>query len=211
MAASRVQIILHTVDNVPANFVSNSFALTHADPEVNGDDIRDVFDAAYSGLGASTLSNVIAQNGHDIKISALPGTPPNYPYYESTFNLTSAPTGTPMPSEVACVLSFQGAREAGEIQARRRGRVYIGPLGNNGNTNGRPNATLIADIQGLATDIVSGLQALTPSPPHWSVWSTVDQDVTDVVDGWVDNAFDTQRRRGVEVTARTTFSLPQPF
>jgi hypothetical protein len=39
----------------------------------------------------------------------------------------------------------------------------------------------------------------------WSVWSEANQTASPVRDGWVDDAWDTQRRRGLDSSARTTF------
>jgi len=39
----------------------------------------------------------------------------------------------------------------------------------------------------------------------WVVYSTVDNAMYPVDNGWVDNSWDTQRRRGVKPTARYTF------
>lgn len=203
MAAIRAQVILHTTDAVPSNYVTNSWAFEVAAYPAQETDIMDQLDLFYSTL-VPYLSPAIAQGGHQVKWSALPGVPPNYPYDETAFALATAPAGSALPSEVAVALSFQGARFAGLPQNRRRGRIYLGPLDSTANTSGRPTAALTLAMANAANDFGNNLVALTP-PVNWSVWSHVDADVVNITDGWIDDAFDTVRRRGVETTSRQTF------
>jgi len=204
MSDVRVQVILHTADAVPENYVSNSWCLSDVTPGADDAAIVTLMKDFYDDITASFISTAITTNGHEVKLSLLPGTPPNYPYFEGTFNLASAPSGTPLPSELAVCLSFQGARSAGLPQARRRGRVYIGPLGTNANSSGRPNPTLMTAIANAAVTFKASAAAISGAG-GWAVWSTVDQAPVLVDDGWVDNAFDVQRRRGLLYTSRTTF------
>ena len=124
--------------------------------------------------------------------------------------LTTPPTLVPgagqLPSEVAFVVSFQGVRIAGGNQARRRGRIYLGPLTSTAadTATGRPAAATISTVATAADVLVTSSKAAADW--EWSVWSTVNLDGTNVDNGWVDNAWDTQRRRGISPTARTLFS-----
>lgn len=197
------RVTLRTTDNIPANFVQNQFGVDTGEDSFLADDVTAALKTFYDAINGPLLSDVFAQNGHLIKFYSMPGLTPNYPFAERTWNFASAPAGSTLPSEVALVLSFQGSRAAGFPQARRRGRIYIGPLFTTVNSTGRPRQ---ADIDALclaASDLEDDIRAI---PGHvWSIWSTVDQDMVEVQNGWVDNAFDTQRRRGIEVTARTVW------
>lgn len=125
--------------------------------------------------------------------------------------------GTPYPFEVATCLSFYGGRNL----PRRRGRVYLGPLteacaGTKG-TNFEPGPSLA-----FRTAILDGAEAMAAAvrsaggdgAASWCVYSpTADAEGADVLhhsvsDAWVDDAFDTQRRRGDAPTARTTRVIP---
>lgn len=200
---ARIQVVLRTADNVPANFITNSLCLwtdTGADTAATETAIIKFYDAIKPHL-----SNHLAQNGHELIWSALPGTPPNYPFRTRVWNLASNPSATGLPTEVAMVLSFQGVKAAGFPQGRRRGRIFIGPLGSGVNgTDGRPTPTARTAIANAAATLKTDLAA--PGGQHWAVWSSVDGQSVEIDNGWVDNAFDTQRRRGVQVTARTTWS-----
>jgi hypothetical protein len=160
----------------------------------------------YDGIAGSYPAK-IAQNGHEIKYYLLPGPgKPNYPFEIDFFNLFTAPTGTTLPTEVALCLSFQGLKAAGAPQARRRGRVYIGPLDEATNTDGRPSTTVISAIVTAATTLSSAVTALGAGY-EWGIWSVTDQHFVPAIDGWVDNSWDTQRRRGVDPNSRTTFLI----
>jgi hypothetical protein len=61
--------------------------------------------------------------------------------------------------------------------------------------------TAIANAAQTLSASIEAISALC----HWVVWSEADQDAGSVFDGWIDNAFDTQRRRGVQASSRTTW------
>lgn len=100
------------------------------------------------------------------------------------------------------VLSFQADKVSGLPQARRRGRVYFGPLGGAAEASGRPGTTLLSAVVAFGAALLSESNLADWT---WVVYSTVNNGGAPVTNGWVDNSFDTQRRRGLEWTARTTF------
>lgn len=197
--------VLHTADEVPANFIQNQFAVNVSgigDPDV--DAITAAVKDFYDGV-RGYLSSRLAATGHQVKFYNLPGTPPNYPFDETTWALAAVPAGNPAPSEVALCVSFQGAKQAGTPQSRRRGRMYIGPLNQSTMGYDRPATAMMTTF---ATTTKALVVAVNTIPDHgFGVWSGISGSWTPVTDGWVDNAFDTQRRRGVEVTARTSWTL----
>lgn len=200
------RVILHTADAIPANYVQNQFGITTGSDDPDFDGITAALKGFYDDINSAVFSTAIAQNGHEVKYYVMPGIMPNYPVEEQTWNLASGTAGVAYPREVAIALSFQGQRAAGFPQARRRGRVFLGPVNSATNSDGRPNSSTRNVIAGAAEDLGAAIQALTGH--QWSVWSTVDAEMVPILDGWVDNAYDTQRRRGVETTERTTWSVP---
>lgn len=132
-----------------------------------------------------------------------------------TFTLTAvlpAASGANLPSELAVCLSFNhdygtdvefgpGSRP----RARDRGRIFIGPLlqlaMDNDTTTRRPKVTAAC-----MTDLTKAATALKASvDPGWCVWSRRNAIARTVTAGWVDDAFDIQRRRGELAGTRTTF------
>ena len=110
----------------------------------------------------------------------------------------------PMPPECALVLSTV----ANMNRPRHRGRIFIGPLrsGAGDANNGRFTAlpTVMNTILGAAERLRQKSSALT-NPTNavtWVVASEADRTTREITGFWVDNAFDTQRRRGFAATER---------
>jgi len=155
--------------------------------------------------------------------------PPNPPYGELNLSASAARVdSTDLPEEVAAVMSFKGYPAAGVPGARRRNRIYLGPF-NTGVLEHLNNRTVvkaafrdlvafaakrlydeIGAIGGGANGIswvgVSRAPYGAPVPPSTS--PTPGPVVSFPLDqGWIDDAFDTQRRRGAAPMIRKTFDL----
>jgi len=206
MTVLTAQIILRTVDNLPANFVTNTLHFDSDDvgtaPTVLTPIVEDFYQA---NLGIIPTS--IAEPGHQIKWYVTDQPTPNYPYETTEFVLGGFPAQPPLPSEVALCVSFESQKLNGVSQASRRGRIYFGPLATNIVSDGRPNnaamITMGTAFQTMVFDALSSGNVL-------GVWSTKLQTFAPFANGWIDNAFDTQRRRGVEPTSRITWALGDP-
>jgi len=203
MADMRLQVTLKTADAVPENYITNSWAFTGADAFGEDAGVKTAITAFYNSW-LTYMSPSITQNGHFLKYYDQTAPAPNYPYNETTFNLSGVPAGTALPSELAVCLSFQGARAAGFPQARRRGRVYLGPFDTGATTADRPATALLTALGSAAATFGAAIDALS-GDIQWAVWSGSDQLSVPITDGWIDNAWDIQRRRGVVYTSRTTY------
>lgn len=126
--------------------------------------------------------------------------------------------GTALPLECAGVLSFHAdltgvAEEAGATRpkARRRGRIFVGPLQSSAVEGGFTVPLMDPDFTAAvrANAIVMSDNA-EADDWQWSVWSRADAQLRPVIGGWTDNAVDTQRRRGPKATARTVFGPVGP-
>lgn len=132
---------------------------------------------------------------------------------------------------MAICLSFQGATGSGVNMRRRRGRVYLGPLAGtvvDASTSGTEitaaaRSTIATAAAALAhgpdvgdarlavfsratANITDGLPVDANEPAIGYSDAALSAGFEDVVSGWVDNAFDIQRRRGVQASARTTWT-----
>jgi len=150
--------------------------------------------------GSGTLSALLGgqvNNASQIRLYRLNDDPPREPtVYDFTLTGTAA---TGMPAEVALCISYFATRNI----AGRRGRIYIGPLSSSvGSFIGadwRPTTATRDTLAGKATDLLAAAD-LAGWP--WALLSS-DGVARPITDGWVDDAFDTQRRRGLDPTDRT--------
>lgn len=205
MAHIKVQHTLAMASGIPTDSVVNTFhfALTEVSPPYS--DVADVLEACYDNF-RSQFPALVAQDGHTLKFYDMSDPEPRAPVYERTYSLTSAPEGVPTAPELAICLSFQGTRLSGQPQARRRGRVYLGPTERDSSTTaGRPNSSLVNAAVAFGQYL---LEASNLAGPDWTwcIYSTRNEGLVPVFSGWVDNEYDVQRRRGLQPTARTTFS-----
>lgn len=197
------QVTIPTVDNDVANFATNRFhfeaddltalALCHGQLQT------------FYNSWRPRMSDLARQNTWTIKSYDDTDPEPRAPVLETIFNLTTAPAGAPLPPEVSLCLSFQGSRQSGVPQARRRGRVYLPFITAASNdTTGRPSAAAITVAQGMGQALLTASDAAATW--SWLTFSAVAPGYAQVTDGWVDNEWDTQRRRGRRYTSRSLFT-----
>lgn len=228
MSTVRAQVVFQGRTGIPEDVFVNTFHFAAASGDKS---------AAYATLAAdleefytvpaapatrsivSFMSRFILGSASSIRFydldDAKPREPTILPY---TWTVGSANTAD-LPEEVACCISYHATPP---ITARKRGRIYIGPL----------NSDTLQTAAGVWEDTEPGVgpsrpalhfrQALAYSAErlslaagplnHWQIRSTrvgaAGADGTDgeafytIVGGYVDNAWDTQRRRGVDPSTR---------
>ncbi len=205
MAIMRVQTVLKYPSNLPRDVVSNQWAFDGPVDDATTLAISNAIKGFYDAIRSSTLSNQIAGSGHLNKFSVLPPLVPNYPFKEYTWAFATAPSATSLPPECAIVLSFQGTKSPGFEQARRRGRIYLGPCSTGASTGGSPTAATVTAIANAASAFKTAIDGIAGGVT-WGVWSSTDQELVPIDNGWVDAEFDTQRSRGIRTTTRTTWN-----
>lgn len=198
----------HGPSNLPSDRVINVFHFTGT--TTYDADVLAAENAVlnfYQSLGphSLTLGNYMSpwvQRQAEIRSYDLTTAKPRVPRV-TPFEL-GASGATGYAEEVTVCLSYRGAAPH---SPRRRGRIFFGPLRSSGVTDAsssepaRPNANLIADLAAAAVNLAND------STIQWVIRSTVPtENFVTIVDGWVDNALDTQRRRGPDPTARTLWS-----
>lgn len=171
----------------------------------------------YSDIATVYSANTWTGDIH-IKHYDLLDALPRVPFAEDTETITGLGDADALPTECAITMSFQGVPISGVNQRRRRGRLFLGPIDQGASTTaaGLVTITTIA-CETIATAAISMIGAGSLSTWQWVVFSPtlagtmpwnlgiLEAAIADVENGWVDNAFDTQRRRGTAPTARTTF------
>lgn len=139
---------------------------------------------------------------------------PRQPVVETTLTALVSPATT-QPQEIAACVSYRGAYVSGVSPKSKRGRIYIGPLyGPAVSTSTGLFTSTFRDALALAADnLLTASDASTEW--RWVVYSpTLDTAgngqtlgcTTVVTEGWVDEAPDIQRRRGVVANTRSTFT-----
>jgi len=90
---------------------------------------------------------------------------------------------------------------------RLRGRVFLGPLDRGASSGGANGEARVPSV--VRADIAAAAHAIlvteAGAAQKWEVWSDRAWSGAVVVGGWVDDRFDTQRRRLEKATTRTTF------
>lgn len=146
------------------------------------------------------------------------------PVVTRSWTIGAADASNAIPNEIAICMSYHGdltdipesavnpTPPPATIRpaARRRGRVYLGPwnltvVGESADTlDAIPNSTILTTIDAAATQLLTHQAG---DLIDWVVWSPTGEVTHYVVGGYIDNAFDVQRRRGTAPTARTAFGV----
>jgi hypothetical protein len=125
-------------------------------------------------------------------------------------------TGTDdaLPNEVALCLSFRCDPYGGHRRQSFYNRVYLGPLITTANTSitatgpGRPSGDFRDDVLAAYQKLQDKLDVFGPDVARHVVYSPTHDSSGIVTSAWVDDAWDTQRRRGVEPTEKNYWDAP---
>lgn len=216
MTILRVLVTFNREDGVPADATTNTFhfntggVLLPTDAaEVRGR-VLAFYNTATTGMIQSIgkyLSREIVGAEVGCKVYDLNDPEPRVPVLDSPFVVTEGSSGDNMVSEVAVCLSYGTAVVAGDVRARHRGRLFIGPLNVQAQEFMAGEPTVSADLRGDLGKAAQALIAQDTALLKWSVYSRADGTAhAPITHGWVDNAFDIQRRRGVKATIRSAWT-----
>lgn len=207
MALLDIQVTIAMASGIPDDAATNIWHFDDAEISGAGEAIAGFLVAFYDSF-RTRYSALVAQNGHEIKVYRVSDPEPRAPIYQETFNLSGAPTGSALPPEVAVVLSYHATPVSGIPQARRRGRIYLGPLNTlNVGADGRLATSTLEAVETAVETLVNEIN--TFGSVKWSTHSKVLGTGAEVTGAWVDNEPDTQRRRGREATIRTLIPVDQ--
>lgn len=224
-----VQVIFPYFTGLPRDVAINTFnfrvdALDLSTLDSVGGRLNEFYNdaAGASQTLAQHMGLSITRNACKFKYYEIPTAygPMGDPIREDTWTLDPAGTGIyPLPMEVAACCSMVGAdASASSIPIRRRrGRIYLGPLNslaidttldNFPNLSTATRTNLAERANNLVGDNgVEGVDWVVWSRAGWAAGAGADAFQT-VRYGWVDNEFDTQRRREMDSTARTAWGTP---
>lgn len=190
-------------------------------------DVNSPGTVALSGYLSECLSRVASAariDFYSIPSTPFPAPPVAWgsPKQVRNWTLGAAQVGGPLPAEVTVALSYHAdLTDVPETApnptpppatirpaARLRGRLFIGPLQQT--TIAEDATTHEAHVATAFINALLGagsaLIAANTAGLVWDQFSSTEVNSDAVVGGFVDNAFDTQRRRGEAATVRSTFS-----
>lgn len=222
-----VRALMQGVSGLPRDVYVNDFAFHWRGSGAPADsDLTNLFgdvDLFYNHVGTGTfkVSKFIGQAvdraaTHELAAYTI-AVPMGSPRLTAPWLGPAAPATVDhnLPTEVAGVVSFYAdltgvLEESGATRprARRRGRLYVGPLTTDAVIISDDNPLLNPSFTQIMRESIDAMAAAALAHDFdFSVWSRADATLRTVIAGWTDNAPDTQRRRGATSTSRTTFTL----
>lgn len=210
MAVWRSLVIVPMTSGNPKDITVNTWHVR----SLSGASFDDWYNAWKGALQTlyNTITPQLASSVDKTKIRmktyALDDPPPRAPVRDELFTITASLGSTELPHEIAVCCSFQGDPVSGQKQARRRGRVYFGPLFAGGTAGSLLSPAAVTAFANAMDTFASASGSTTFY--DWIVLSdtaATEYREVSVTNGWVDNAVDIQRRRGTAPTTRTTWAI----
>lgn len=193
MAEFDVQIVMQGSSDLPEDRYVNTLYFDTG-PGTGASELASSLGGIYEPFVQEWIGGVRALTVNVYTPGMNPGGP-------EAVNQRPVTTGQPGPHEVALCLSYY----AGTNQPRNRGRIYAGPFVSNGIAGSRPGQALVDSLLDLG-EALSGAGPVLDGT-SWQQRSATTGARRTVTDIWVDNAWDTQRRRGAAPTARSVRSV----
>lgn len=225
MAILRSEVHLPFTTNLPKDVSINALHWSvdgDADNDANWDAIANLVQAFWNdevgGVAPGEyLSSIIKRDTDACFIKFYDAeADPQVLLGQRNFTLAATPVAeTNYPNEVAICLSLTCTPATIVPVRRRRGRMYVGPVnvGVEGSrtVGGEEVPAVATGVRGVFAGACEAMATQTDSDfVAWGVWSTVNEALYVITGGFVDNDFDTQRRRQYPSTARTTWGTVFP-
>lgn len=165
-----------------------------------------ILDAFYNGVHGTSprLSSYWPNDiiSLEYRTYDLGEAPPRTPHVVQSADFAVTASASQLPYEVALCLSLVSERNL----KRQRGRLYMGPFAGLPSEEVQdyptPTSAIITSLVDAATNVLN-----TTEDSTWCFVSQSDASAKVVTGGWVDNAWDTVRRRGPDPTARTQWGV----
>lgn len=210
----QVQITTKYFTAIPEDVIQNIWHFTFPVGSPNSTDwtnlrnrLQTFYNAAHSPTATGQWVPWVNLSIGTFKGYDLADPKPRAPKSSLTFGLTAGTnqvSSASTPPEVAICLSYQADLTSGVPQARRRGRIFLGGWATPtqaGSISSFPNITGALQSQ-IATAANALRTGVATDNWLWVVHSGTSAGDSIVTNGWVDNAPDTQRRRGQAASSR---------
>lgn len=210
-----LQVVMPTSSGQPADNIVNTFHIRTDSAVFNWSTghagITSRFSTFYLALADSLAQSLGGSQMAYIKYYRTTDPSPRVPIYTDsmTFLNTTSDDG---PHEVSLCLSWKSDPISGTNPQRLRGRTYIGPFRGLETGYVRPQTSLVTKIKNAAKALVDGIYTEISAGTFLEGLSVRSRapgmgsyGFSPITAGWVDNEWDTQRRRGQKATTRQTF------
>ncbi len=195
MANYDVTVALHHPSNLPENDVVNTLHFEQNLPDTKEGASDDIANAYKAAMTAGLLGNV---TGITVKWYE-PGLNPGGPAFTKKYTTGFTSAAQSGPLETAICLSYATVDNVEASTPRRRGRIYIGPI-----AGGVQNiSTVGAGLRNIVLTLGQNLASVgNAGNTTWMLYSRADNAYVKIESIWCDDAWDTQRRRGLAPSLR---------
>lgn len=214
MPIIRATVTIPMDSGVAEDAVTNTFHFNVTDAVAGSADIEAKLEEFYgvnTTTGDSIFGSIMSGNVDNLNVVLrtynLSDPEPRVPVLTSTLSGLPGPPASALPPELAICLSYRAAYTSGTPNARRRGRIFIGPLNDSVNGAGIAGDVVVFSARDTIAAAADRLATASDAVSDWVVRSDVGNTTATVIAGWVDDAFDVQRRRGIRATARSSWSV----
>ena len=210
----QVQVSIPYWTNIPADVVTNTWYFDSLNDQPVNDaraalvfaNLESVYEDIYGAVATGQMAPWLRPLLTVMKMYDLDDPQPRTAVRESVVPLTVSFAASAFTApETAIVASYHTEYESGINKQSQRGRVYLGGLSDTFFTTGAGSSTPVVKLASRENIGVTlaGLQALSLADDWgWVVYSPTLQQSFAVAGGWIDDALDTQRRRGTAPSAR---------
>lgn len=218
MVLMRVDAVIPFFSGLPRDVIVNTFHFEEATldktqfaasmPPLLGKFYDTIYGATNTGR-----ANYLDWLNMKFRVFDLSEPSPRVPVEAPSPFATPGSGASTLPTEVAVVASFQSIGLPGEVYQRRYNRVFLGGL-----MTTVMNPSAAAQFPEITTVFrnkvnLAMLELQQAAPGPGTLWVQVSRAggsirTLAVSGGWTDNSPDTQRRRSVDATARSTWLAP---
>lgn len=218
MSVARVMVQIPYTSGVPGDVVSNTFHFESLDAQPINDArlgtlfgiLATFYSSVYNVTAVKQMANYLSPTQTVMKGYNLDDPKPRTAVRESVVPISTGAQGaTVISPETAAVLSYRTDYQSGINKASQRGRIYLGGLTEvcmDVSTIGRGPRLKAGFINAVTAAATNLAQTALVAKWGWSVWSETLGESFAVAGGWMDDAYDAQRRRGQLATQRTLWT-----
>ena len=215
---ARVQVIIPYSSGVPTDVITNTWHFESlADESITSAKLATLFSRLQAFYGTVYTNTAIkAMNGYlNPQNTVMKGYNLSDPKPRTAVREAVTPINAGVlqfdttPAEASIVLSYHTAYESGIPKASQRGRIYLGGLTAayfDPSIGARSSQVKLASRDLICTAATTLFTQTLSDEWGWVVYSEKRGEHFAVAGGWVDNAIDTQRRRGQAATSTSLFS-----